>query len=113
MSMKLSEVRAKVKVVTVEWEDESAEVGYFPAAVTPELVDKVQAAAAEADNGTVSAGETIGGMLEPMLSWWDVLDDDGERLPTDKATIATFPLSFLNAVMEKVQGDSRPPERKG
>ena len=111
MSMKLSEVRAKVKVVTVNWADETVDVGFHPAAVTPELVDKVQQQAATIEGG--GAGATIGGMLEPMLDWWDVLDDDGQRIPTDAETIAALPIAFLMAVLETVQEDMRPPERKG
>lgn len=107
MAMKLSEVKAKVKTCTVTWDDEEVEVGYHPAAMTPEILEAVQEHAKE-DNLRV-----IGTMLEPVLAWWDVLDDDGERMPTDAETIRTIPLPFLMKVLDDVQGDMRPPAKRG
>lgn len=105
MGMKLSEVKAKVKNATVVWEDETVDVGYHPAAMTPAVLEEVQEAA-RAENLSV-----IGSLLEPVLAWWDVLDDDGNRLPTDAATIREIPVPFLMAVLEQVQDAMRPPER--
>jgi len=103
MAMTLSTVKAKVAVVTVTWTDETVDVGYLPAAITPALLEEVTEAG-KADNMDV-----IGTMLEPVLAWWDVLDDDGKRLPTDAATIRLMPVDFLNKVMEATQESMRPP----
>ena len=107
MAMKLSEVKARVKSTTVTWEDEQVEVGYRPAAITPEVLEGVQEAAQAGDMSV------MGAMLEPILDWWDVLDDNGERVPPTAQFIRTCPVSFLMAVLEQVQESMRPPERKG
>lgn len=107
MAMRLSDVKGKQKVTTIEWDGETVDVAYLPNMVTTDLIDGVQDAAAEGDV------KVIGALLEPILEWWDVLDDDGQRLPTDAATIGTIPLPFLNIVMEGIQGAVLPPASRG
>jgi hypothetical protein len=104
MAMTLSKVQDKVTTTTVLWDDESVDVGYHPAAITPALLEQVQAAAG-AENLDV-----VGALLEPVLAWWDVLTDDGERYPTDAETIKIMPLAFTMAVLTQVQEAMRPPE---
>lgn len=107
MAMKLSEVQARTKVVSVEWDDETVDVSYSPNRMTPEVLDKASDAE---DKGNL---DVLGDLLEPVLEWWDVLDDEDKRLPTDAATIKRMPLSFVMAVLAAVQEDQRPPESKG
>lgn len=107
MGMKLSVVKGKIKTTQIHWEDETVEVGFHPAAMTPELLERVSSSA-EGQNLAV-----LGVLLEPVLAYWDVLDDEGKRLPTNAETIATIPLSFLMAVMDQVQETMRPPADKG
>jgi hypothetical protein len=106
MAMKLSEVQAKVKVCTVEWDDETVDVGYCPARFTAEVLEAVTEAEGE---GNLSI---LGKMLEPVLDWWDVLDDKDKRLPTDAATIARMPLAFVMKVLAELQADMNPPASK-
>ena len=107
MAMKLSEVRAKVKEVTVTWEDETVAVGYAPARLTPKVLENVAAAEDSRDLGV------IGTMLSPILEWWDVLDDEGKRLGCTPEVIAEMPLSFVMAVTTALQEDQNPPASKG
>lgn len=109
--MRLSDVKAFVATTTVEYavapgHVEKCEVGYHPAEVTPALLERVQAAA---DEGNL---DVVGVLLEPVLEWWDVLDDDDHRMPTDAATIKVLPLGFLMEVMTSVQEAVRPPDSK-
>jgi len=106
MAMKLSEVRNKVKVATIEWQDETVDVGYAPARFTPEVLEAVSAAE---EAGDLSI---LGALLEPILDWWDVLDDKDKRLPTDAATIKTMPLAFVMKVLGDLQADMNPPAPK-
>lgn len=112
MAMKLSEVKAKTKVVNVVFMDEQVDVSYHPAAMTPAILEEVMGLAkgAETDSEEMAL---IGSMLEPVLDWWDVLDDDGNRLPTTKDSIRQMPLAFLMKVLDDVQADMRPPAQKG
>jgi hypothetical protein len=104
MAMSLSKVKAKVAQAQVAWEDEVVDFGYHPGEVTPALLETVQGAA---DKGDL---DVIGALLEPVLAWWDVLDDEDQRLPTDKATIRQVPLGFLMEVLGATQEAMRPPE---
>lgn len=106
MAMTLSKVKAKEAEASVLWDGETVDLGYKPGEVTPSLLEAVQTAAQAGDL------EVIGTLLEPVLAWWDVLDDDGKRLPTDRDTIKIMPLGFLLEVLDKVQEAMRPPERK-
>jgi hypothetical protein len=106
MAMKLSEVQAKVKVATITWDDETVDVGYAPARFTPEVLEAVTEAES-ANNLSI-----LGKMLEPILDWWDVLDDKDKRIPTTAENIAKMPLAFLMKVLGDLQDDMTPPASK-
>lgn len=107
MAMKLTEVRAKTKTVTVTWDDETVDVCYAPNRFTPEVMEAV----AEAE--TQQNLSIMGAMLEPLLEWWDVLDDNENRIPTSAENIAKMPLPFLMRVLSVVQEDQNPPASRG
>jgi len=105
MAVALSNMKARTKLISVNWDGESVDVSYYPHRVTPELLEKVTSAA-DQDNLDV-----LGVMLEPVLEWWDILEEEGgPRLPTDAATIKTIPMSFLGKLQEAIQEAQRPPE---
>lgn len=104
MAVKLSEKMAETKTVTVKWGDDDVDICYKPNAVTPRLLEEIDQAAAKDD---MSA---LGVALEPVLEWWDVLDDKGRRIGTDAGTIATLPLSWIVAVQNGMEADQNPPE---
>ena len=107
MAMRLSEVQAKVKQVTVEYLDETVDVGYCPAKFTAEVMEAVT----EAE--TANDLSILGVMLEPVLAWWDVLDDEDNRIPTTAENIRRMPMAFVMKVMAKVQEDNDPPASRG
>lgn len=107
MGMTLSKVQAKERTVTVLWDDETVDVGYHPASVTPALLDSVTEAANANDLAV------IGMLMEPMLAWWDVLDDDGQRLPTTAEVIRIIPLTFTMEVLKAVQAEMSPSDAEG
>jgi hypothetical protein len=105
MAMTLSKVKAKIAETTGLWDGETVDVGYRPAAVTPRLMDEVAAAAKDENLGVV------GHLLSAVIDWWDVLDDDGARIPPTPENVADFPIPFLMAVMNTIQ-DAQGPEGK-
>ena len=107
MAMRLHEVMAKVAVTTVEWEGEQVDVGYHPAAFTPALTERVQAAAEQRNL------DVLGIMLDPLVDWWDVLDEQDQRIPPTPDTIKQMPQGFLNAVMSAIQGAMKVPQGEG
>jgi len=111
MGMNLSRVKAATDTVEVTWGNEQVVVTYHPAAITPEVLERVQDAATDENLSVVSA------MLEPLLAGWELYADDdaeaaGVQLPTNAETIRQVPLPFLMAVMEQTQEAMRPPAQR-
>jgi hypothetical protein len=103
VAVKLSEKRTETAVFTVKWGEDDVDVCYRVNAVTPALLEEVDKSAQE-DNLDV-----MGALLEPILEWWDVLDDDGHRIPTDAATVKILPMRFLTLVQKGLEDHQRPP----
>lgn len=107
MPMNLKAVRGKIKMTKIKWDDEEVEVGYYPAAMTPNLIDQVVQAGKDDNLDVISI------QLEPLLAWWDVVEEEGgPRIKTDRATIKTLPIPFLLAVVNGIQAAMRPPASK-
>lgn len=102
--VRLSSKMGETRTITVQWGEDDVDVSYHPNAVTPDLLERVDQAAKE-DNLDV-----LGVVLEPILDWWDVLDDKDRRIPTDAATIKSLPMSFLTIVQKGIEDDQNPPE---
>lgn len=101
----LNNMKARTKVLTVEWDGEAVDVSYFPNAVTPALLESVMDAAEKEDMSI------LGTMLEPILDWWDITENDGgPRVPTDAETIRNIPMSFLTKLQKTIQEAQNPPE---
>lgn len=107
MAISLTEMKAKQKASQVTWEDEIVDFAYHPAAFSVEVAQAVQEQAQKGDLAGVALA------MEPLIGWWDVLDDDGERIAADIATIRQMPLGFLMSILSAVGDDMNPPERKG
>ena len=103
MAVSLTKMRNTTKSAQVTWEEDVVDFGYHPAAFTTELVEEVTS---EAEGNNLHG---VAKMMEPILDWWDVLDDDGNRLPTDLATLRAMPLPFLMRLVDAIGGDMRPP----
>ena len=106
MGVKLSDMKAREKATQVAWDDEIVDFGYFPNAFSLNVAEEIAEAAARNDLSVVAT------MLDPIIAWWDVLDDEGQRIPATAETMGEFPLSFLMAIMEQVGADQRPPDSK-
>ena len=52
-------------------------------------------------------------MLAPIVEWWDVLDDDDQRIPPTAENMRAFPLNFLLAIMRAITEDSKPEGQQG
>lgn len=104
MGVRLVDKMNETKVATIKWGADDVEVSYRPNSVTPALLEAVDEAAKRDDMSV------MGVVLEPVLDWWDVLDAEGNRLPTDADTIARMPMPWLNLVQAGIQEDQNPPE---
>lgn len=112
MGIKASVLKAGiVKTLTVKYETtegiEEFDIGYKPNVLTPNQVDELANLPTDA-----RAKGAMQSLLVPMLDWWDVLDDDGERLPVEDS-IPTMPMTFLLAVVEAIMDDMGVGKAKG
>lgn len=106
MGMKLSDVQGIESKGTAKWGEQVVDFGYYAAQVTPKLLKAVNAA------GKAGDMDVVGLMLAPTLAWWDVLDDNGDRIAPTVEFIEQCPLGFLTAVMEAQQEAMRPPDSR-
>lgn len=121
MALKRSTMLDKVRIITVTWEDETLDVGIRPGRYTAALLDRIREAtkaaeAAEAAGDTEKAAQAVQIVADAtaeVVAWWDVLDEDGERLPITAEVLDSLPLLFVQHVMAQAGEAIRPPARKG
>lgn len=106
MAVRLSAMKAKVTETTLDWDGESVDFAYKPNEFTMELADQIEKEAEDENLSMVAA------MLAPLIIWWDVLDDEDERIPPSPENMRRFPLPFLLKIMEAITADQNP-EAKG
>lgn len=107
MGVRLSDMKAKITESTVEWDGEVIDFAYKPNEFTMELADEMAVAADREDLSMVAT------MLSPIIVWWDVLDDEDQRIPPDAARMKTFPLPFLLRIMNAITKDQKPEGQEG
>lgn len=107
MGVRLSAMKARVQETHLVWDDERVDFAYKPNEFTMELADAI---ATEAENENLSM---VSAMLAPIVVWWDVLDDDDERIPPSAENMRQFPLNFLLAIMKAITEDQKPGEQEG
>src|SRR5688572_27366144 len=89
--------------------DEVVLVKYRPGELTLEVADSMR----EAVVTSSLEADIAKTLLEPILVWWDIEDEEGNNLPTDDRGIKKVPLNFLGLVMEAVTSDSLPNAQRG
>lgn len=106
--MKLSDLRANVRRLDVDYFGSTVSITYRPGELTPETEDALREAREQ--NRTTDA------LIELMvraLVGWDVTDDDGEPLPIAAETLRPFPTALLLHIMAAIQDDMVPNAMRG
>ena len=107
MGVRLSAMKAKVQETSLDWDGETVAFAYKPNEFTMELADDIAAAAEKEDLSMVPS------MLSPIIVWWDVLDDEDERIPPTPDNMKRFPLNFLLRIMNTITEDQKPEGQEG
>lgn len=97
-----SKRRKETKVVNVQFEGDTVQVAYHAAAITPRLVALAQELQTDV--------AVIADVIQRIVVWWDVLDDEGNRIPPTPENTMEFDVAFLGAVVNGVFGDMAPGE---
>jgi hypothetical protein len=100
MGIKLTAITEKTRQSSIQWDDEEVAFSYFPNYLTPELEERMES----------EDSDFVAEMVSPCLEWWDVLDADGKRLPTDPPTLKQVPSAFILAIWKKITEEQNPPE---
>lgn len=106
MSISFTQMKAKTKDAQIDWEGEKVDFAYHPAAFSVEVAQHVQERAQEGDLGGVAV------VMVNLLDWWDVLDDEGNRLAVTEELVRQMPLGFLMSMLNAVGADMAPPTRR-
>jgi hypothetical protein len=106
--MRLSELTAATRQISVDYYGHAVAVTYLPGALTPEQDDRLQAA--QKDGALTDA---LIDLLVRLLVAWDVMGDDDKALAIEPATLRTLPNALLLQVMTAVQEDMVPNARNG
>ena len=137
MAIKLHQLTKERKTVTVEYEGETVEIEYRPGAITPQMqsvasrlqliskkqkvrdTDKAKGIILEVtdDDEMESASEMAALMSDfsdiivALIASWDIVEEDGSKLPVSHRTVMAMPLTFLTTVFSATMEDMRPNAR--
>jgi len=102
MAVRLSKMKGKVKEASLQWDDETVAFAYKPNEFTLELAERISSEAEAENLGMVAE------LLGPIVEWWDVLDEDDQRIPATAENMKTFPLQFLVRLMGAITEAQEP-----
>lgn len=105
MAVKLGDLSAKTRTVTVSYEGETVAVDYLPGRVTMAVQARMDAAQSMSAG---TANQELTSVLTEILAGWDILDEDGERLPVTADLVRQLPVTFLAALTMAIFEDLRP-----
>lgn len=107
--MKVSKLKGRVTTSYVEvppdedgGEAEKVEFRYRPGALDLAAVESLDQARLAQDNGAIRA------LLEPIIVWWDVTDDEGNNLEPKGDDLGQMPLDFLSKIIDKMMEEIVP-----
>lgn len=107
--MKVSKLKGRVResYVEVPPDEEGGEVErvhfrFRPGALDLAAVEQLDAARETQDNRAIRA------LIEPIIEWWDVTDEDGRNLEPKGSDLGLIPLDFLGLIIDKVMEEVVP-----
>ena len=105
MPVSLSQLQNRRKTVEIEYDTETVQVVYNPAAITVKTLQ-------ELTSGDDKAHALIRNLQLFMVDW-DVEDGDGNKVPISAELLEELPIDFLVAISEGIDKDVQPGEAKG
>lgn len=106
--MKLSQLRANVRRIVVDYYGDTVDIAYRPAEMTPETEDALREAR-EANRVT----DALVGLITRAVIEWDVIGDDDKPLPITPENVRPLPSAFLLHLMAAIQEDMVPNAMRG
>ena len=109
MPIRLSDLAAKTRTVTVDFEGTPIEVTYLPGRMTMATQQRLQKST-ELPAG--KANRELATILAELVAGWDVTDDNGAPLPVTEELVRQLPLRFVTALTTELFEDINPNEGK-
>lgn len=103
MSVRVANLSANTKSVTIDIDGETLNITYRPSGMTPETEDRLHAMAAERRGGA-----SLITLLVDVLASWDLLGNDERPYPITTESLAKLPTLFLSKVAEGIMQDIAP-----
>lgn len=98
MAISVQTFREKVIPVQVKWFDEVCEVGLRPGVWTQDLLIRMVELRFETD--AVGAESEALKAIAASIAYWDILDENGDRLPVTPEMVGKLPPMFIAAIPE-------------
>lgn len=102
MPITLTELFADEKPLQIPIGAHTLAVKYRVSGITPETEQVFRRLAQE------SAGQALVAFLLPILTDWDLLDDEGRPVPINQKTLSSLPVRFLSLITEAIGEDINP-----
>ena len=111
MPMRLADIRAETKHLSVPFADGTIEVDYRPNTYTGEKADQLQAEMTRALNEGGAQSKAFMQTIFEVIADWDLLEDDGKTpVPLDEDVCYTkVPISVFGKILQSIQEDQAPP----
>ena len=103
MAITRSRISTLERTGTCTWEGESFEFAFLPGKFTVDLGDQATKLGEAGDSDGVAT------IVCDLVPWWDVLEDDGSRIPVTVENLRGFPIAFLISIMATITENVRPP----
>jgi hypothetical protein len=111
MAFRVSQLGGDIQTMQIKVGDgpeDVVNIKYRPGAYTLQVSDELKALRNEEFQADAAAI-----LLLPVLVEWDILDDEGNPLPIDRAGLAQVPLAFLSKIIDGMGDDLRPASAEG
>jgi len=102
MSLKRSAFAKKIVPVIVRWFDEEVEVGVRPALWNQDLLNHIVTLRFPEGGETEEEAKAVeleaAQVIADTIAYWDILDEDGERLPVTAELLISLPPQFVAGI---------------
>lgn len=100
MAITIGDLTRDVRTIEIEWDGETMQLTYRPGAYTPEVESQFV-------NQMVSSlpGNAFAEMLAKLIVNWEMLDENGNEIPHDAATLKGIYTAFLTHVFKEISTD--------
>jgi hypothetical protein len=107
MPLQLSDLKAKIRKIPIDYDGDIVNIEYCPQEFSPEFIDRIKTPKPKG----LSESDSWVPLLD-VLKGWDLVDGDAPA-PLNEKTLATMGNRLLMAIFLGIQADSNPNQMSG